>query len=209
MYLVKTPDIVQTLWPQFLWRVPTSEPILYLTFDDGPIPEVTPWILDVLSTFEAKATFFCVGENVMRYPDIYKRILAEGHSTGNHTHNHLNGWKTKTLDYITNVRRCSSVVQSNLFRPPYGRLSPCQHTSLERHYTIVLWDVLSGDFDLKVSAEQCLENIRANATPGSIIVLHDNIKTADKLRWVLPRLLQHFTEKGYRFERLNPRTLRR
>lgn len=202
VYLVKTPNIVQSLWPRFLWRMPTQERVLYLTFDDGPIPEVTPWVLDVLKAFGAKATFFCVGENVRRYPDIYQRILAEGHSTGNHTYNHLNGWKTKTLDYLRNVRRCAHLVQSNLFRPPYGRLSPCQHASLERHYTIVLWDVLSGDFDQNVDARQCLENVVENAVSGSIIVLHDNIKTAEKLRFVLPELLRHFTQQGYRFERL-------
>lgn len=202
VYLVKTPNIVQSLWPRFLWRVPTQERVLYLTFDDGPIPEVTPWVLDVLKEFNAKATFFCVGENVRRYPEIYQRILAEGHSTGNHTYNHLNGWKTKTLDYLKNVRRCAHLVRSNLFRPPYGRLSPCQHASLERHYTIVLWDVLSGDFDQNVDAQQCLENIVENSASGSIIVLHDNIKTAEKLCFVLPELLRHFTQQGYRFEEL-------
>ncbi|MCS6929131.1 MAG: polysaccharide deacetylase family protein [Saprospiraceae bacterium] len=202
MYLVKTPYLVQALWPHFLWRVPTREPVLYLTFDDGPIPAVTPWVLDVLKKFCAKATFFCVGENVMRYPDIYRRIVAEGHRTGNHTYNHLDGWKTNTLDYLQNVHRCAQLVHSNLFRPPYGRLSPCQRAYLERYYMIVLWDVLSGDFDRNTDASQCLANILENAEKGSIIVLHDNIKTADKLRVVLPEVLRHFTQQGLRFEGL-------
>ncbi len=202
MYFIKTPNIIQSLWPNFLWRVPTQEPVLYLTFDDGPIPEVTPWILDTLRDFEAKATFFCVGENALRHAGIYRRILAEGHSTGNHTYNHLNGWKTSTAEYVRNVHRCAHVVRSNLFRPPYGRLSPCQRTALEGRYTIVLWDVLSGDFDQKADAQQCLENILWNADVGSIVVLHDNRKTGSKLRFVLPRLLQHFSQRGYRFEGL-------
>ncbi len=202
MYLVKTPEIVQSLWPHFLWRVPTQEPILYLTFDDGPIPQVTPQVLNALREFDAKATFFCVGENVRRHPDIYQRILSEGHTTGNHTYNHLNGWKTKTLDYLKNVRRCAHLVRSRLFRPPYGRLSPCQRAFLERQYTIVLWDVLSGDFDQNVNAQQCLENILNNASSGSIIVLHDNLKTAEKVQFVLPELLRYFTQRGYRFEGL-------
>jgi len=205
VYLVKTPDIVQALWPNFLWRIPTKERILYLTFDDGPIPEVTPWALNVLKAFDAKATFFCVGENVLRYPAIYERIVAEGHSTGNHTYNHLNGWKTSTIDYLKNVRRCAQLVQSDLFRPPYGRLSPCQRASLERSYTIVLWDVLSGDFDRHADAKRCLDNILKNATSGSIIVLHDNVKTEAKLRFLLPELLRHFTQEGYRFEGLKNR----
>ncbi len=205
MYLVKTPHIVQALWPNFLWRIPVKERILYLTFDDGPIPEVTPWALDVLQAFNAKATFFCVGENVLRYPTIYERIVAEGHSTGNHTHNHLNGWKTSTIDYLRNVHRCAQFVQSDLFRPPYGRLLPCQRALLERSYTIVLWDVLSGDFDRHVDAKRCLSNILKNATNGSIIVLHDNIKTGNKLCFFLPELLRHFTQEGYRFEGLKNR----
>ncbi|MBK9336515.1 MAG: polysaccharide deacetylase family protein [Lewinellaceae bacterium] len=202
MYLVKTPKLVQTLMPHFVWHIPTREKILYLTFDDGPIPEVTPWVLDTLTNYNAKATFFCVGENATRHPDIFRRLLAEGHTAGNHTYNHLNGWDTDITTYLHNVRHCARLVKSNLFRPPYGRLKPQQRAFLERHYKIVMWDVLSGDFDPEITAEQCLCNVLENAGPGSIIVLHDSLKTVDKLRHVLPALLRYFSERGYRFEAL-------
>lgn len=203
MYLVKTPKIVQALWPAFLWHIPTREKVLYLTFDDGPIPEVTPWVLDTLAAYGAKATFFCVGENAVRHAGIFNRLLAEGHTVGNHTHNHLNGWDTTTTAYLHNVRHCARVVKSNLFRPPHGRLLPQQRAFLERHYKIVLWDVLSGDFDPAISPEQCLNNVLDNARPGSIVVLHDSLKTIHKLRLVLPAALRYFSERGYRFEALH------
>lgn len=202
MYFVKTPKLVQALMPAYLWNVPTEEKILYLSFDDGPIPEVTPWVLDTLRAYGAKATFFCVGENVQRHPAIFRRLLAEGHSAGNHTFNHLNGWHTDNRVYFNNIRHCARLVRSNLFRPPYGRLLPAQRAFLERHYHIVMWDVLSGDFDARISAEQCLENVLNHARPGSIVVLHDSLKTDAKLRFMLPRLLDHFTTEGYRFDAL-------
>lgn len=202
MYLVKTPKLVQALMPAYLWHLPTAEKILYLTFDDGPIPEVTPWVLERLQAFDAKATFFCVGENVQRHPAVFRQLLSEGHSAGNHTFNHLNGWHTENLAYFHNVRHCARLVNSNLFRPPYGRLLPAQRAFLERHYRIVMWDVLSGDFDPDISPEQCLENVLTHAQPGSIVVLHDSLKAEAKLHFVLPRLLEHFSEEGYRFEAL-------
>lgn len=202
MYLVKTPKLIQALMPAYLWRVPTHEKVLYLTFDDGPIPQVTPWVLEILRHYGAKATFFCVGENIQRYPEILRQLLAEGHSAGNHTHNHLNGWHTDNRVYFNNVRHCARLVKSNLFRPPYGRLLPSQRAFLQRHYRIVMWDVLSGDFDSGLSADQCYENVLAHTQPGSIVVLHDSIKAETKLRHVLPEILQHFTSEGYRFEAL-------
>ncbi len=200
MYLVKTPKLIQALMPAYLWNIPTREKIIYLTFDDGPIPEVTPWVMETLRLYDARATFFCVGENVWRYPEIFRQVMAAGHSVGNHTYNHLNGWRTENLNYLHNVRHCARMVPGNLFRPPYGRLLPSQRAFLERHYRIVMWDVLSGDFDPLQSAAQCLDNVLQNTRPGSIIVLHDSLKTREKLFELLPRLLSHFSMLGYRFE---------
>jgi peptidoglycan-N-acetylglucosamine deacetylase len=203
MYLARTPRLLQALMPAYTWRMPTYEKVLHLTFDDGPIPEVTPWVLDVLAEYRARATFFCVGENVQRYPNLFHRLTAEGHAVGNHTHNHLNGWETDNLTYFHNVRHCARVVRSNLFRPPYGRVTPSQRQFLQRHYRIVMWDVLSGDFDPNISAEQCLHNVLEHTQRGSIIVMHDSLKAEYKLRYVLPRLLDHFTGLGYRFEAIS------
>jgi peptidoglycan-N-acetylglucosamine deacetylase len=200
MYFVRTPRLIQALMPSFTWRVPTSEKVIHLTFDDGPIPEVTPWVLDTLSQYDARATFFCVGENVGRYPTLFQRLSAEGHAVGNHTHNHLNGWQTTDFSYIRNISTCDELVQSPLFRPPYGRIKPSQRQSLGQHYQIVMWDVLSGDFDPELSEAQCLANVVRNTRRGSIVVLHDSLKAEQKLRFVLPRVLEHFTLRGYRFE---------
>ncbi len=200
MYLVKTPQIIQNLFPNFTWKIPTHEKVLYLTFDDGPIPEVTPWVLEQLHAFRAKATFFCVGDNVNRHQDVFQKVLAAGHSIGNHTFNHLSGWASDNIPYFHNVRRCARLMDSNLFRPPYGRLKPKQTQFLQRHYRIVMWDVLSGDFDARITQEQCLENVLTNAGKGSIVVFHDSLKAREKLQYVLPKVLSHFSEKGYRFE---------
>jgi len=188
--------------PEYTWSVPTDEQVLYLTFDDGPIPGVTPWVLDTLRGYGAKATFFCVGDNVAKHPAIYRQILDEGHSVGNHTFNHLNGWQTDPVVYLHNVRRCARVVKSRLFRPPYGRLLPKQRAFLERHFQIVMWDVLSGDYDADIPPEQCLQNVVGNAQPGSIVLMHDSLKAERNLRFILPAALEHFAEKGYHFERL-------
>ena len=176
---------------------------MYLTFDDGPVPGVTPWVLEQLQAYHAKATFFCVGDNIRKHPHVFQKVIASGHAVGNHTFNHLNGWTTENIPYFHNVRHCANQVHSVLFRPPYGRLKPKQAQFLQRHYRIVMWDVLSGDFDPKISAEQCLANVTDNAEPGSIIVFHDSLKAEDKLRTVLPQVLEHFSRQGYQFEKLN------
>ncbi len=202
MYLVKTPRLIQNLLPTFTWRIPTEEKVLYLTFDDGPIPEVTPWVLDTLRRFNAKATFFCVGDNVKKNPSVFQQVLAEGHAVGNHTFNHLNGWDSENISFFHNVRHCAKLVKSSLFRPPYGRLTPKQTQFLTRHYKIVMWDVLSGDFDQTISKEDCLSNVMASTKRGSIIVFHDSQKAAERMMYTLPRVLEHFAAKGYRFESL-------
>lgn len=203
MYLSFTPRFLQEIFPDLIWRMNTPEKELFLTFDDGPIPQVTPWVLDMLSRFNAKASFFCVGQNMEKHPDILNRIKDEGHSIGSHTHHHISGWANNNLDYILDVRKASRIAESNLFRPPYGRLRPSQVRFLKHHYKIVMWDVLSGDFDPDISSETCLNNIIKNTSQGSIIVLHDNIKTFDKIKFVLPSILEHYSALGYRFSNLS------
>jgi peptidoglycan-N-acetylglucosamine deacetylase len=203
MYLVKTPQFIQNLFPNFTWRIPTEDKVMYLTFDDGPIPEVTPWVMEQLEKFRAKATFFCVGDNIRKHPNVFEQVLAAGHAVGNHTFNHLNGWATENIPYFHNVRHGARIVQSMLFRPPYGHLKPKQAQFLQRHYRIVMWDVLSGDFDPSISVEQCLSNVLENARRGSIVVFHDSLKAEEKLRYALPLVLEHFAERGYRFEALD------
>jgi peptidoglycan-N-acetylglucosamine deacetylase len=202
VYLVKTPNWLQSYFQNYTWRIKTAEKVLYLTFDDGPIPEVTPWVLSLLEQYDAKATFFCVGENVEKHPRIYQNLLKKGHSVGNHTQNHLNGWSTKKSIYLENTQRCASSVRSNLFRPPYGRLTPAQSEQLRKEYRIILWDVLSGDFDPKISSEKCLQNVIENTENGSIIVMHDSLKAEHHLRNILPKILNFYSERGYRFERI-------
>ena len=207
MYLVKTPQLIQSLFPNFTWKIPSQEKTIYLTFDDGPIPEVTPWVLEQLEQYNAKATFFCVGENVQKHREVFQQVVSAGHAIGSHTQNHLNGWTTDNIPYFHNVRHAANLTNSTLFRPPYGRLRPKQAQFLQRHYRIVMWDVLSGDFDPKISAEQCLSNVINNASEGSIVVFHDNLKTENKLNYVLPKVLQHFSDLGYTFDKLSEQQL--
>jgi len=188
LYPIKTPMWIQKMWPNIIWRKLHANQKIHLTFDDGPTPEITPWVLDWLGTNDYKATFFCIGKNVLRYPQIYERILAEGHAVGNHTFNHVNGWKTPLKTYLEEVEKTAQLISSNLFRPPYGRLSLRQYQALKKHYKIVLWDILSGDFDPKCSKEQCLANVSKNVKAGSIIVFHDSKKASEKLKWVLTHL---------------------
>jgi len=204
MFLAKTPAFLPFLMPSYTWRVPTTEKILYLTFDDGPIPVVTPWVLETLRTYAAKATFFCVGDNVQKHPEVFQQVISEGHAVGNHTFNHLKGWKTDTNTYLENVAQCSRVFNSKLFRPPYGRLRPQQLKALKSEYQIVMWDILSGDFSQKISGDTCLQQVMQYARPGSIVVLHDSLKAERNLRYVLPRVLEGLGGEGFRFEALKP-----
>ncbi|MBK9271381.1 MAG: polysaccharide deacetylase family protein [Saprospiraceae bacterium] len=203
MYLSFTPKFLQDIFPDLIWRMNTGSKELFLTFDDGPIPVVTPWILDVLAEHGAKASFFCVGQNVEKNPEIFDRLIGEGHSVGSHTHHHLSGWSTNNLDYILDVRTAARLCRSKLFRPPYGRLRPSQVRFLKHHYKIIMWDVLSGDFDPAITAEDCFQNILKNSQPGSIVVLHDSLKTFEKMKFVLPAVLNHFADLGYRFSAID------
>lgn len=199
MYLVHTPQYVQALFPGLTWKMPSGRKEIFLTFDDGPIPEVTPWVLETLKAYKAQATFFCVGDNVRKYPEIYNQVIEGGHSVGNHTLNHISGWSTENISYFHNIRHCARMVQSGLFRPPYGKLRPSQIHFLQRHYQIIMWDVLSGDFDHDIKPEECLQNVIQHATPGSIVVFHDSLKAETNLRYALPLVLDYFTKEGYSF----------
>ena len=175
---------------------------LYLTFDDGPMPGVTDVILDMLAARKAHATFFCIGDNVRKYPELFNRIKAEGHTIGNHTFHHLNGWKTETAAYINDVQDCDSLTNSILFRPPYGRIGYQQIQELKKQYAIIMWDVLSGDFDTTLDAETCAQYVMQQATDGSIVVFHDSEKAKERVLYALPAVLQHFADKGFSFAAL-------
>lgn len=204
MYAVRPPWIYRILSPRYLLcRVVTSEKIAYLTFDDGPVPEVTTWVLDLLREKGVRASFFCVGDNVRKHPEVYGRILSEGHVAGNHTYNHLNGWKASPGAYYNNVMRCMDYVDTKLFRPPHGRFSPAQYFILRNDFRFVLWSVLTMDYHQGVSPEQCLHNANSNLEPGAIVVFHDSIKAKEKLEYALPRFIEHALTTGYKFGVLN------
>ncbi|MGV3585531.1 MAG: polysaccharide deacetylase family protein [Adhaeribacter sp.] len=209
MRLFSTPWLVKTLLPGLTWHRPTSEKIIYLTFDDGPVPEFTPFVLDQLQQFQAQATFFCVGDNLRKYPDLARQTAAAGHSLANHTYHHLKGWQTPSAAYLANIEQCQQELEkiipakkNKLFRPPYGKLTPQQYYSLKSDYQIVMWDVLAYDFDKSLTQEACLSKTIKNTKPGSIVVFHDSQKASRNMQYVLPRLLAHFTALGYRFSAL-------
>jgi len=206
-YLAKTPKWVRKLFGRSTWEVRDSEKNIYLTFDDGPHPSITPFVLDELDKYGAKATFFCIGRNVAENPSVYKEILARGHSVGNHTHNHLNGWKTKSADYIANVLKAREYIDSELFRPPYGRITGMQHrelTQMGKPFRIVMWSVLSGDFDTRLSPERCYKNIVDHTGSGSVVVFHDSEKAKERMCYCLPAVLKYFSGKGYLFKKIEP-----
>lgn len=203
-YFIKTPWIVKKILPDYVWSLPSDEKVIYFTFDDGPHPTITPWVLDELKKFDAAASFFCIGNNVEKYPDIYQRILEEGHAVGNHTNSHLKGWKTKDETYIYDSLKAAERIKTNLFRPPYGRIKNKQAKQITQvlRSKIIMWDVLSADFDTGFSPEQCFANVKENATAGSIVVFHDSEKAFPNLKIILPELLQFFAEQGYWFRRI-------
>lgn len=197
---VHLPGIFTSFFRSAHWRIGRSEKVVYLTFDDGPIPEVTPWLLQFLKEAEVSATFFCVGENVMKYQWLYQSILDEGHSVGNHTFSHWQGFKHSNADYLANVEKARQYVRSNLFRPPHGLMKPSQYRQLKRKYQIVMWDVISCDYDRNLTPDQVFSNVKDFVRPGSIITFHDSLKAEKNLREALPRTVAWLRQQGYRFE---------
>jgi peptidoglycan/xylan/chitin deacetylase (PgdA/CDA1 family) len=194
---------------KYTWRFLSKKKEIFLTFDDGPTPEITEFILSELKKYDAKATFFCIGKNIKNHPELFSQLISDGHSIGNHTQNHLKGWKTNTKDYVDNVLECNktitqfnnTTIKQQLFRPPYGKIKKSQAKELlKRGYKIIMWDVLSADFDTTISNEKCLQNILDNTTKGSIIVLHDSVKAAERMKYALPRVLKTFSDKGFVFK---------
>jgi peptidoglycan/xylan/chitin deacetylase (PgdA/CDA1 family) len=225
MYLIKSPLLLKWYYPSLLWNKSRTEKVIYLTFDDGPIPNVTDFVLKTLKVFNAKATFFCIGDNIVKHPEVFERVKNDGHAIGNHTFNHLKGWKTDNETYLQNTLKCQELTQTNLFRPPYGRIRKSQIKSLksvvrspksifrspksdsgletqDSRLNIVMWDVLSGDFDTKLSPEKCYQNVIKHTENGSIIVFHDSLKAFDRLSYALPKVLAYFSEKGFTFSTL-------
>lgn len=184
------------------WKIKTTEKKLFLTFDDGPIPEVTPEVLGILKKYNAKATFFCVGENVQKHPDVFKQIIAEGHSVGNHSFNHIKANKFTNEEYLANVAKADELIQSPLFRPPYGRITPALAKTLGKKYRIYMWSVLTRDYEQNLSPEACLRIALNQSRKGSIIVFHDSLKASKNMLFALPRVLEYFGERGYYFEKI-------
>lgn len=203
MHFVRPIFILNYIYPKAIWRKEKEKNNIYLTFDDGPIPEITPWILDCLKEYQVKATFFCVGENIKKHPEIFDRIFAEGHAVGNHTYNHLRGWDSEDQIYFQNIEKCEKLTNSRLFRPPYGRAKKSQMKVLAQDYKIIMWDVLTGDYDPKINPEQCYKNCVNYTRNGSIIVFHDNIKAINNVKYALPKSIEQLLRKGYRFKTLS------
>ncbi|HTD94774.1 MAG TPA: polysaccharide deacetylase family protein [Chitinophagaceae bacterium] len=206
-YFIKTPWWLKKLYSSYTWDIKTKEKIIYLSFDDGPHAIATGFVLDQLKKYNARATFFCIGKNVLAEPGIYRRVIDEGHSVGNHTQHHLNGWKAKDTEYLADVTEAAQLIDSSLFRPPYGRITSFQakniHKAMKKENSrIVMWDVLSGDFDEKLSGDDCLKNVILNAKNGSIVVFHDSEKAFPRLEYCLPIILEFFEKKGVRFEKI-------
>jgi peptidoglycan-N-acetylglucosamine deacetylase len=235
---VKTHWLIKKLFPNFIWDIANTENKVYLSFDDGPTPEITQWVLNELKKHNAKATFFCIGNNIKSNPDIFQTIINDGHSIGNHTYNHLNGWKTTDENYLENVELCSKQISDgrwqmvddsknleninqtiisqkseiknlkseicNLFRPPYGKITLSQAKKLRQlAYKIIMWDIISYDFDKTITKEKCLENVLKNVQPGSVIVFHDSVKAFIHLEYVLPKALENLSKRGFVFEKID------
>ncbi len=206
-YWIKTNSLIKKIFSKYTWDIPNTENKIYLTFDDGPMSEITEWVLNQLKKHNAKATFFCIGNNIEKYPNVFTKVISEGHSVGNHTFNHLNGLKTSTEEYLENANLCKASISNlqaatcNLFRPPYGKIKASQAKKVKQlGYKIIMWDVLSADFDISISPEKCLENVLNNVKSGSIIVFHDSVKAFPNLEYTLPKTLKILTKRGFVFD---------
>jgi peptidoglycan/xylan/chitin deacetylase (PgdA/CDA1 family) len=209
--MVKVPKFIKKIFYNQVWDIPNAENKIYLTFDDGPTPLITEWVLGILKKENIKATFFCIGNNIEKHPEIFNKIIEAGHSIGNHTFNHLKGWKTTSIKYVENIDLCSSIIQksaknnlqSSLFRPPYGKIKPKQTKLLRaKGFKVIMWDVLSKDYDQTISPEKCLENTK-KTTSGSILVFHDSLKAKKNLQYTLPKTIRFLKEKGFIFDSIN------
>jgi peptidoglycan/xylan/chitin deacetylase (PgdA/CDA1 family) len=206
-FFLKIPWWVRALYPSYLWRVPVQDKTVFLTFDDGPHPTITPWVLQQLKKYDATATFFCIGKNVVQFPDVYAQIIAAGHAVGNHTFSHLNGWKTPDENYLADAVKAGEIIDSPLFRPPYGRIKKKQAQKLsiilkKNNVKIVMWEVLSADFDASFSPEACIKTVLKNTRPGSVVVFHDSEKAFKNLAAALPVILKELHNEGFRFQNL-------
>jgi peptidoglycan/xylan/chitin deacetylase (PgdA/CDA1 family) len=205
LFFVTTPWWLRKLFTGRTWDISSKEKIIYLTFDDGPHPVITPAVLTELNKYEAKATFFCIGDNVKKFPGIHQQVISEGHAVGNHTMHHINGWNTADSAYTDDIAAAQKYIDSNLFRPPYGRLKNSQLREIKQrwpHLKTIMWSVLAGDWVTTLDKEQCFQQVRNAVYPGCIIVLHDSEKANQRMSYVLPKLLQYFTEKGYKFKKI-------
>ena len=206
MYLVKTPFWLKLFYPKLVWDKKTANRCIYLTFDDGPIPIVTPFVLNILKQYRAKATFFCIGDNVRKHPEVFEQVKSEGHAIGNHTFNHLKGWTTDDETYLKNFLLADELLDTKLFRPPYGRIKRSQAKLLQHArpgLKIIMWSILSADFDAAASPEQCLDNLIKNVKPGDIVLFHDSLKAKERMEYALPRAMEYWSGEGYAFACLN------
>lgn len=200
MFIEQPPQFIRQLYPRACWRMSASERSVYLTFDDGPIPEVTPWVLDVLDKYRVKATFFMVGDNVRKHPDEFRMVVERGHRIGNHTHNHLKGFAKTTEHYLANIDVASAYISSNLYRPPHGIMRWAQYRALSKRYRIIMWDLVTRDYDSKLTGVEVLDKVKRYARPGSIITFHDSLRSVHNLRYALPRAIEWLLAEGYEFK---------
>lgn len=212
MFIHKTNFLMRALYPNFIWRIPTQKKEIFLTFDDGPIPEITDFVLAELSKYQAKATFFCIGENIEKHPNIFQKIVNDQHTIGNHTFNHLRGWDTEEKIYVDNFKKCEDEIFRqipnpksqipNLFRPPFGRIKRRQAKEILKSHEIIMWDVLTGDYEQSLSKDKILTKVLQNTEQGSIVLFHDSVKASKNMMYVLPRVLEYFSEREYIFKAL-------